>query len=144
MFSVPPHSAAYQTSARPSSLPPLFLTSILSPRSASVCHLPTLFQGVLHSSLINPLLVLFLFLVGLEVDLNVIRQNYKAAVTISAAGMILPFGIGAAVAVPIFNQFIDTQAVEFGHFLLFVGVAMSITAFRESSSSSFDSQILLF
>ncbi len=74
-------------------------------------------------------LVLFLFLVGLEVDLSVIKRNWRAGVAISSAGMCLPFGLGAAIAVAIYNRFINTDAVSFGHFLLFTGVAMSITAF---------------
>ena len=74
-------------------------------------------------------LVLFLFLVGLEIDMAVIKRNAKTSMTISAGGMILPFGIGAAVAIPVYNLFIDPEAASFGHFLLFVGVAYSITAF---------------
>ncbi|KAG8695339.1 K(+)/H(+) antiporter, partial [Ceratobasidium sp. 423] len=74
-------------------------------------------------------LVLFLFLVGLEIDVAVIKRNAKTSMTISAGGMILPFGLGAAVAIPVYRHFIDPEAASFGHFLLFVGVAYSITAF---------------
>ena len=48
---------------------------------------------------------------------------------ISAAGMIIPFAAGVGVAVPIYREFIDPAKASFGHFLLFVGVAISITAF---------------
>lgn len=74
-------------------------------------------------------LVLFLFLVGVEVDIGVMKKHGKASGIISAAGMILPFGLGAAIAVPVYHNFVDTENVSFGHFLLFVGVAMAITAF---------------
>ncbi|KAJ1305432.1 hypothetical protein OPQ81_000442 [Rhizoctonia solani] len=74
-------------------------------------------------------LVLFLFLVGLEIDVAVIKRNAKTSMTISAGGMMLPFGLGAAVAIPVYKNFIDSNAASFGHFLLFVGVAYSITAF---------------
>ncbi|WWD21177.1 hypothetical protein CI109_105661 [Kwoniella shandongensis] len=74
-------------------------------------------------------LILFLFLVGLEVDVGVMKKNGRASLAISAAGMILPFGLGAAVAVPVYHNFVETEKVSFGHFLLFVGVAMAITAF---------------
>lgn len=47
---------------------------------------------------------------------------------VALAGMVIPFGIGAGLAVPIYKQFID-QSVEFTHFMLFTGVAFSITAF---------------
>lgn len=39
-------------------------------------------------------LVLFLFLVGLEVDIRMLLANWKVAVSVSAAGMVLPFGLG--------------------------------------------------
>ncbi|OWZ65967.1 potassium:hydrogen antiporter [Cryptococcus neoformans] len=74
-------------------------------------------------------LVLFLFLVGVEVDIGVMKKHGKASGIISAAGMILPFGLGSAIAVPVYHNFVDTENVSFGHFLLFVGVAMAITAF---------------
>lgn len=74
-------------------------------------------------------LVLFLFLVGLEVDLRVVKRCAKESTMISVAGMILPFGLGAAVSVGIYREFIDTNNVSLGHFILFTGVAMAITAF---------------
>ncbi|GAA97261.1 uncharacterized protein L969DRAFT_44257 [Mixia osmundae IAM 14324] len=74
-------------------------------------------------------LVLFLFLVGLEVDFKLLKRNAKSSLAISGVGMILPFGLGAAVSVGIYDRFINQSAVSFGHFLLFVGVAMAITAF---------------
>jgi Kef-type K+ transport system membrane component KefB len=74
-------------------------------------------------------LVLFLFLVGLEVDTRIIRRNARTSLAVSAAGILLPFGLGAAAAVPIYNKFIDAEKASFGHFILFTGVAISITAF---------------
>lgn len=66
---------------------------------------------------------------GLEVDTRVIRRNARTSLAVSAAGILLPFGLGAAAAVPIYNKFIDSEKASFGHFLLFTGVAISITAF---------------
>ncbi|KAJ9094871.1 hypothetical protein QFC19_007800 [Naganishia cerealis] len=83
-----------------------------------------------YLSLISTIgLVLFLFLVGLEVDLSIIKKDWKSAVSISTAGMIIPFGAGVGIAAAIYNEFIDEGNVEFGIFLLFVGVAAAITAF---------------
>ncbi|KAF8592107.1 potassium:hydrogen antiporter [Ramaria rubella] len=73
-------------------------------------------------------LVLFLFLIGLEIDVRVIKRNAFVSLSISAAGMILPFGLGVGVAVAVYHEFVD-PSVNFGHFLLFVGVAVAITAF---------------
>jgi Kef-type K+ transport system membrane component KefB len=39
-------------------------------------------------------LVIFLFLVGLEVDMRLLFVNWKIAASVSAAGMVLPFGFG--------------------------------------------------
>ncbi|EUC66451.1 potassium:hydrogen antiporter [Rhizoctonia solani AG-3 Rhs1AP] len=74
-------------------------------------------------------LSLFMFVIAMELDISVIKKNAKASIAISAAGMVLPFGLGVAAAVPIYHEFIDPTKASFGHFLLFVGVAISITAF---------------
>ncbi|KAH9455920.1 hypothetical protein Pst134EA_011144 [Puccinia striiformis f. sp. tritici] len=74
-------------------------------------------------------LVLFLFIIGLEVDFKLFKQNWRSAAGIGFFGLAIPFGIGAAVAVGIYNRFVDASTVEFGHFLLFICVAFAITAF---------------
>ncbi|GJE91672.1 sodium/hydrogen exchanger family-domain-containing protein [Phanerochaete sordida] len=73
-------------------------------------------------------LCLFLFLVGLEIDAAVIKRNARLSATVALAGMCLPFGLGAALSVPLYHQFIDSS-VKFTNFMLFTGVAYSITAF---------------
>ena len=67
-------------------------------------------------------LVLFLFLVGLEIDVRVLRSNARASFAISAAGMILPFGLGAAAAIPVYHRFVDSTKVTFPHYILFQSV----------------------
>jgi len=75
-------------------------------------------------------LVYFLFLVGLEVDLRIMFRNARVALGVSLAGMILPFGLGCAIAVGLYNTFAGgSSAPSFGIFLLFIGVSFSITAF---------------
>ncbi|CUS09678.1 unnamed protein product [Tuber aestivum] len=78
-------------------------------------------------------LVIFLFLVGLEVDMRLLLVNWKVAVSVSAAGMVLPFGLGAAIAYGLYHEFRGDNGVDdkisFGVYLLFIGVAMAITAF---------------
>ena len=73
-------------------------------------------------------LVLFLFLVGLEIEGAVIKRNARLSATIALGGMLIPFGLGSAFSVAIYRNFVD-PSTEFTHFLLFVGVAFSITAF---------------
>ncbi|KAJ8488653.1 hypothetical protein ONZ45_g13882 [Pleurotus djamor] len=73
-------------------------------------------------------LVLYLFLVGLEVDTTVMKRNFKASIAISATGLIFPLGLGAALGIGIYHEFID-ESVNMGYFSLFIAVAMGITAF---------------
>ena len=75
-------------------------------------------------------LVLFLFLVGLEVDLRLLLSNWRVALSVGAAGMALPFGLGCAIAYGLFHQFRSDPSlvpIGFGTYMLFVGVAMAIT-----------------
>lgn len=73
-------------------------------------------------------LVLFLFLVGLEIDTRLMKRNIKAAVSVSVAGLLLPLGLGAALGVGVYREFIN-PSVNFGYFVLFTAVAVGITAF---------------
>ncbi|KAF8965970.1 Sodium/hydrogen exchanger family-domain-containing protein [Flammula alnicola] len=73
-------------------------------------------------------LVLFLFLVGLEIDSGVIKRNARLSASVALAGMILPFGIGAGLSHAVYKEFISPD-IKFTHFMLFAGVAYSITAF---------------
>ncbi|KAI7195855.1 hypothetical protein KC363_g1259 [Hortaea werneckii] len=77
-------------------------------------------------------LVLFLFLVGLEVDLRYFASNWKVALSVGLAGMALPFGLGCAISWGLYNEFrteANTAPIGFGIYSLFIGIAMSITAF---------------
>lgn len=50
--------------------------------------------------------------------------------SVSALGMILPFGLGCAIAYGLFNAFRDDPGlapISFGTYVLFIGVAMAIT-----------------
>ncbi|KAJ2785364.1 hypothetical protein H4R18_000575 [Coemansia javaensis] len=73
-------------------------------------------------------LVLFLFIVGLELDPRILKRNLHRSLTISAAGIILPFGLGTAVSYALFKLLMHSDG-RFSVFLLFIGVAMGITAF---------------
>ncbi|KAG2008708.1 potassium:hydrogen antiporter [Coprinopsis cinerea AmutBmut pab1-1] len=73
-------------------------------------------------------LILFLFLVGLEIDTRLLKRSATASATVSIAGLVIPLGLGAALGVGVYNQFIEPE-VNFGYFLLFVAVAVGITAF---------------
>lgn len=71
-------------------------------------------------------LLYFLFLVGVEMDISVIRRTGKKALGIAVAGMVLPFLIGAGFS---FILHKDNHGMTQGTFILFLGVALSVTAF---------------
>ncbi|KAJ3268036.1 K(+)/H(+) antiporter [Borealophlyctis nickersoniae] len=77
----------------------------------------------------NFALIFFLFLVGLELDPQSLRKKAKQSAFISLTGIILPFASGVGVSKVIYDKFGDHETVPFYSFLVFCGVAMSITAF---------------
>ncbi|KAF8045573.1 hypothetical protein N665_4695s0002 [Sinapis alba] len=75
-------------------------------------------------------LLFFLFLVGLELDLSSIRRSGKRAFYIAAAGITLPFLAGVGVSFVIRNTlYTAADRPGFVEFIVFMGVALSITAF---------------
>jgi len=73
-------------------------------------------------------LILFMYVVGMELDLSALKNKAKDAVIISHASIIIPFTLGLGLAYFIYTQFAP-EGVEFMAFGLFMGIAMSITAF---------------
>jgi Kef-type K+ transport system membrane component KefB len=76
-------------------------------------------------------LILFMFIVGIEVDLTLVRGRERIASTVSLSAVALPFGLGVLLATVLYkhHDFVGSSKVGFTAFALFVGVAMSITAF---------------
>ncbi len=72
--------------------------------------------------------ILFMFLVGLELDTGLLRKKTHATMAISHASIIAPFLLGSGLALVIYPR-LSSSDVPFGTFALFMGVSMSVTAF---------------
>ena len=72
--------------------------------------------------------ILYMFLVGLELDLDLLRSKAASTVAIAVAGIVIPFALGAALAWPLHDT-LAPAGVSFTSFALFLGVSMSITSF---------------
>jgi Kef-type K+ transport system membrane component KefB len=95
------------------------------------------FQNAIFPTAANPNLnlvanlglLLFLFLVGLEVNMRMFLSNWRVALSVGLAGMILPFGLGCAISWGLYNQFRHdpgTVPISFGVYMLFIGTALSV------------------
>ncbi len=73
-------------------------------------------------------LILFMFVIGMELDLKVLKNKANEAVVISHASIVIPFALGIGLAYFVYNSFAP-EGVKFLSFSLFMGIAMSITAF---------------
>jgi Kef-type K+ transport system membrane component KefB len=73
-------------------------------------------------------LILFMFVIGMELDLKVLKNRANEAVVISHASIVIPFALGIGLAYFVYYRFAP-EGVAFLPFALFMGIAMSITAF---------------
>lgn len=73
-------------------------------------------------------LILFMFVIGMELDIKVLKNKASEAIVISHASIVIPFAMGIGLSYFVYNKFAPA-GVEFLSFSLFMGIAMSITAF---------------
>jgi len=86
-------------------------------------------ESLSNLSLISQLgLIFFMFVVGMELDFEKIKKQSSASVFISHASIIFPFFLGVVLSYWLYPLFAP-QNVSFMPFALFIGIAMSITAF---------------
>jgi Kef-type K+ transport system membrane component KefB len=102
------------------------LLGSLAPNVYSLIFPASSLASLLAASQIG--LVLFMFLVGLSLDVKEVRKNGHAAILISHVSIIIPFALASMLAVVLYHRLSDDR-VDFVTFALFLGAAMSITAF---------------
>ncbi len=93
-------------------------------------------EGYLFPATVGPALniiaqvgvILYMFMVGLELDPALLRKRGHTTVAISHAGIMAPFLLGATLALFLYPK-LSTSDVPFTCFSLFLGVSMSVTAF---------------
>ena len=72
--------------------------------------------------------ILYMFTVGLELDTGILRNRAHATVATSHASILAPFLLGSLLALDLYPR-LSNRSVPFTSFALFLGLAMSITAF---------------
>ena len=72
--------------------------------------------------------ILYMFLVGLELNPAMLQGRARATAFIAHSSMVVPFVLGTVLALVLYPR-LSSADVPFARFALFVGVALSITAF---------------
>lgn len=73
-------------------------------------------------------LILFMFIIGMELDLKIIKKKASETLVISHASIIVPFFLGLLLAYYVYPEF-GSGRTDFVSFALFIGISVSITAF---------------
>jgi len=73
-------------------------------------------------------LILYMFSLGSQLDIQMMRRHSRDALLISVSGMLVPLGLGALLGFFLYPEFAGTNATSIA-FILLVGSAMSVTAF---------------
>ncbi|KAK6463347.1 Cation/H+ exchanger [Scheffersomyces coipomensis] len=77
-------------------------------------------------------IILFLFIIGLEVDITFIKRNLKVSLTVGLIIMAIPFALGCGIAKGIYKTYVEdvpeTTPIKFTTYMVFIAVAMGITA----------------
>src|SRR5881227_1575184 len=96
---------------------------------------PDAFQFVFAASSLDALrlfsqigVCLFLFAVGMELDVSQVRHKAQTAVVVSHSSIVIPYFLGVALALFLYSHLAQPGA-SFLAFALFMGISMSITAF---------------
>jgi K+:H+ antiporter len=106
-------------------LGPSFLGTLF-PAAQSFLFPPSSLEALRLLSQIG--VILFMFVIGSEIDTIQIRRQAHAAVLVSHVSIVVPFFLGTALSLLLYRPLAPPR-IPFAAFALFLGVAMSITAF---------------
>jgi Kef-type K+ transport system membrane component KefB len=73
-------------------------------------------------------LILFMFIIGMELDIGILKKSAHDAIVVSHASIIFPYFLGVVLAYFLYENYAPDN-ISFTAFALFIGIAMSITAF---------------
>lgn len=73
-------------------------------------------------------LILYMFIVGLELDIELLKHKARQAVFISNGGIIVPFILGIILSLFLYKTYAPPH-ISMISFALFIGISLSITAF---------------
>jgi len=72
-------------------------------------------------------IIIYMFLVGIELEPALLRQQTAATTAIAQFGILVPFAVGIGIALPLFPAF--TSAAAPLDFFLFMGLALAVSGF---------------
>ena len=102
------------------------LFGLLAPNAFQFIFAPSSLEALRLLSQIG--VCLFLFTVGMELDVSEVRHKAQTAVVVSHSSIVIPYFLGVALALFLYSQLAQPGA-SFLAFALFMGISMSITAF---------------
>lgn len=73
-------------------------------------------------------LILFMFAIGMELNMSEVKKKLNETILISHTSTVVPFFFGMLTAYFVYDKYAD-RSTPFLSFALFIGIAMSITAF---------------
>jgi Kef-type K+ transport system membrane component KefB len=102
------------------------LFGLLAPNAFQFIFAPSSLETLRLLSQIG--VCLFLFTVGMELDVSEVRHKAQTAVVVSHSSIVIPYFLGVALALFVYSHLAQPGA-SFLAFALFMGISMSITAF---------------
>jgi Kef-type K+ transport system membrane component KefB len=102
------------------------LLGLLAPGAMNFLFLPSSLETLRLLSQVG--IIIFMFIVGMELNVQDLRRKAHAAILVSHASIVVPFFLGATFSLLLYRPYVP-DGISFSSFSVFMAVAMSITAF---------------